>query len=304
LLKKNNYAILILGDDMRKDLENIKEIINILKNVESLNEYKENNSKAYEDNLYIIEQFSKLLARESINYKEPELEELDKSLNELSEKHEDLKEFVNKVKIEVQVWLFTKQLVEDVTKIINEPNLEKYQLEQDKEYDKQIGRIIDNYNYIKENTKYDSLELYLATKKINELMSTHKELKGMCEELLYSNEHKKVDLDELKKQREQNHEAQLKNDKLESNLKALSVEITGYYKKPGFDNKKYKDFSNKLADYDTELKKLKDNMPEEQYNRILDEFYRAQGNLEALNQEMLKQIKQAEEQEIRGNFTL
>ena len=50
---------------MRKDLENIKEIINILKNVESLNEYKENNSKAYEDNLYIIEQFSKLLARES-----------------------------------------------------------------------------------------------------------------------------------------------------------------------------------------------------------------------------------------------
>ncbi len=183
---------------MRKDLENIKEIINILKNVESLNEYKENNSKAYEDNLYIIEQFSKLLARESINYKEPELEELDKSLNELSEKHEDLKEFVNKVKIEVQVWLFTKQLVEDVTKIINEPNLEKYQLEQDKEYDKQIGRIIDNYNYIKENTKYDSLELYLATKKINELMSTHKELKGMCEELLYSNEHKKVDLDELK----------------------------------------------------------------------------------------------------------
>jgi len=289
---------------MRKDLENIKEIINILKNVESLNEYKENNSKAYEDNLYIIEEFSKLLARESINYKEPELEELDKSLNELSEKHEDLKEFVNKVKIEVQVWLFTKQLVEDVTKIINEPNLEKYQLEQDKEYDKQIGRIIDNYNYIKENTKYDSLELYLATKKINELMSTHKKLKGMCEELLYSNEHKKVDLDELKKQREQNHEAQLKNDKLESNLKALSVEITGYYKKPGFDNKKYKDFSNKLADYDTELKKLKDNMPEEQYNRILDEFYRAQGNLEALNQEMLKQIKQAEEQEIRGNFTL
>lgn len=289
---------------MRKDLENIKEIINILKNVESLNEYKENNSKAYEDNLYIIEQFSKLLARESINYKEPELEELDKSLNELSEKHEDLKEFVNKVKIEVQVWLFTKQLVEDVTKIINEPNLEKYQLEQDKEYDKQIGRIIDNYNYIKENTKYDSLELFLATKKINELMSTHKELKGMCEELLYSNEHKKVDLDELKKQREQNHEAQLKNDKLESNLKALSVEITGYYKKPGFDNKKYKDFSNKLADYDTELKKLKDNMPEEQYNRILNEFYRAQGNLEALNQEMLKQIKQAEEQEIRGNFTL
>lgn len=108
----------------------------------------------------------------------------------------------------------------------------------------------------------------------------------------------------IKKQREQNHEAQLKNDKLESNLKALSVEITDYYKKPGFDNKKYKDFSNKLADYDTELKKLKDNMPEEQYNRILDEFYRAQGNLEALNQEMLKQIKQAEEQEIRGNFTL
>lgn len=289
---------------MKKDLENIKKIINILKNVESLNEYKENNSKAYEDNLYIIEEFSKLLARESINYKEPELEELDKSLNELSEKHEDLKEFVNKVKIEVQVWLFTKQLVEDVTKIINEPNLEKYQLEQDKEYDKQIGRIIDNYNYIKENTKYDSLELYLATKKINELMSTHKELKGMCEELLYSNEHKKVDLDELKKQREQNHEAQLKNDKLESNLKALSVEITDYYKKPSFDNKKYKDFSNKLADYDAELKKLKDNMPEEQYNRILDEFYRAQGNLEALNQEMLKQIKQAEEQEIRGNFTL
>lgn len=289
---------------MRKDLENIKEIINILKNVESLNEYKENNSKAYEDNLYIIEQFSKLLARESINYKEPELEELDKSLNELSEKHEDLKEFVNKVKIEVQVWLFTKQLVEDVTKIINEPNLEKYQLEQDKEYDKQIGRIIDNYNYIKENTKYDSLELFLATKKINELMSTHKELKGMCEELLYSNEHKKVDLDELKKQREQNHEAQLKNDKLESNLKALSVEITNYYKKPGFDSKKYKDFSNKLADYDAELKKLKDNMTEEQYNRILDEFYRAQGNLEALNQEMLKQIKQEQEQEIRGNFTL
>lgn len=47
---------------MKKDLENIKKIINTLKNVESLNKYKENNSKAYEDNLYIIEEFSKLLA--------------------------------------------------------------------------------------------------------------------------------------------------------------------------------------------------------------------------------------------------
>ena len=109
----------------------------------------------------------------------------------------------------------------------------------------------------------------------------------------------KKELEELKKQREQNHESQLKNDKLESNLKALSVEITDYYKKPGFDNKKYKDFSNKLADYDTELKKLKDNMPEEQYNRILEEYYRAQGNLEALNAEMMKQLNAQIEEEKR-----
>ena len=54
---------------MRKDLENIKEIINILKNVESLNEYKENNSKAYEDNLYIIEEFSKSSSSNKTNKK-------------------------------------------------------------------------------------------------------------------------------------------------------------------------------------------------------------------------------------------
>ena len=157
------------------------------------------------------------------------------------------------------------------------------------DYEKTIGRIIDNYNYIKENSKEDSLEMYLVTKKLRELKTVHKELETMCDELLYNKEDKKVDIEELKKQKEKEKEAQLKNDKLEANIKSLSLEIVYYFNNPGFDLNKYKDFIDKLSDYDKELFELKDNMKEEQYNRVLEEFYRAQGNLEALKSEMLKQ---------------
>ena len=177
----------------------------------------------------------------------------------------------------------------DIDKLTNEPDLEKYQIEYSEDYEKTIGRIIDNYNYIKENSKEDSLEMYLVTKKLRELKTVHKELETMCDELLYSKEDKKVDIEELKKQKEKEKEAQLKNDKLEANIKSLSLEIVYYFNNPGFDLNKYKDFIDKLSEYDKELFELKDNMKEEQYNKILEEFYRAQGNLEALKSEMLKQ---------------
>ena len=45
-------------------------------------------------------------------------------------------------------------------------------------------------------------------------------------------------------------------------------------------------------------------MSEEQYNRILEEYYRAQGNLEALNAEMMKQLNAQIEEEKRGNIKL
>ena len=185
-----------------------------------------------------------------------------------------------------------------------EPDLEAYSQRHGEEYDKQIGRIIDCYNYIKENAKEDSLEMYLCTKNLRELKSTHKELEKMVDELLYSNKNKKVDLEELKKQREEKKENQLKCDKLEANVKALSLEIVEYYKRPGFDKNKYKQFADKLQKYDKELYELKQTMSEEQYNRILEEYYRAQGNLEALNAEMMKQLNAQIEEEKRGNIKL
>ena len=86
--------------------------------------------------------------------------------------------------------------------------------------------------------------------------------------------------------------------------KALSLEIVEYYKRPGFDKNKYKQFADKLQKYDKELYKLKQTMSEEQYNRILEEYYRTQGNLEALNAEMMKQLNAQIEEEKRGNIKL
>ena len=97
---------------------------------------------------------------------------------------------------------------------------------------------------------------------------------------------------------------QLKCDKLEANVKALSLEIVEYYKRPGFDKNKYKQFADKLQKYGKELYELKQTMSEEQYNRILEEYYRAQGNLEALNSEMMKQLNEQIEEEKRGNIKL
>lgn len=289
---------------MNSDLKEVEKIIKVLEEIKDLKAYKDNNTKEYEDNLYIIEEFSKFIARKSETFKEPELEDLNKLLEELEEKHSDLKDFVDKVKKEIQICLFSKELVDITKKMMAEPDLEAYSQRYGEEYDKQIGRIIDCYNYIKENAKEDSLEMYLCTKNLRELKSTHKELEKMVDELLYSNKNKKVDLEELKKQREEKKENQLKCDKLEANIKALSLEIVEYYKRPGFDKNKYKQFADKLQKYDKELYELKQTMSEEQYNRILEEYYRAQGNLEALNAEMMKQLNAQIEEEKRGNIKL
>lgn len=271
---------------MRENIKEIEKIIEILK-LKNNDEFKK--TKEYEDNLYIIKQFSIFVGKKIDDFDKPELKELYSLIDSLTDIDKELSSFIEEVKKAVDLSITTNICVMDIDKLTNEPDLEKYQIEYSEDYEKTIGRIIDNYNYIKENSKEDSLEMYLVTKKLRELKTVHKELETMCDELLYNKEDKKVDIEELKKQKEKEKEAQLKNDKLEANIKSLSLEIVYYFNNPGFDLNKYKDFIDKLNDYDKELFELKDNMKEEQYNRVLEEFYRAQGNLEALKSEMLKQ---------------
>lgn len=271
---------------MRENIKEIEKIIEILK-LKNNDEFKK--TKEYEDNLYIIKQFSIFVGKKIDDFDKPELKELYSLIDSLTDIDKELSSFIEEVKKAVDLSITTNICVMDIDKLTNEPDLEKYQIEYSEDYEKTIGRIIDNYNYIKENSKEDSLEMYLVTKKLRELKTVHKELETMCDELLYNKEDKKVDIEELKKQKEKEKEAQLKNDKLEANIKSLSLEIVYYFNNPGFDLNKYKDFIDKLSDYDKELFELKDNMKEEQYNRVLEEFYRAQGNLEALKSEMLKQ---------------
>ncbi len=271
---------------MRENIKEIEKIIEILK-LKNNDEFKK--TKEYEDNLYIIKQFSIFVGKKIDDFDKPELKELYSLIDSLTDIDKELSSFIEEVKKAVDLSITTNICVMDIDKLTNEPDLEKYQIEYSEDYEKTIGRIIDNYNYIKENSKEDSLEMYLVTKKLRELKTVHKELETMCDELLYNKEDKKVDIEELKKQKEKEKEAQLKNDKLEANIKSLSLEIVYYFNNPGFDLNKYKDFIDKLSDYDKELFELKDKMKEEQYNRVLEEFYRAQGNLEALKSEMLKQ---------------
>ena len=271
---------------MRENIKEIEKIIEILK-LKNNDEFKK--TKEYEDNLYIIKQFSIFVGKKIDDFDKPELKELYSLIDSLTDIDKELSSFIEEVKKAVDLSITTNICVMDIDKLTKEPDLEKYQIEYSEDYEKTIGRIIDNYNYIKENSKEDSLEMYLVTKKLRELKTVHKELETMCDELLYNKEDKKVDIEELKKQKEKEKEAQLKNDKLEANIKSLSLEIVYYFNNPGFDLNKYKDFIDKLSDYDKELFELKDNMKEEQYNRVLEEFYRAQGNLEALKSEMLKQ---------------
>ena len=271
---------------MRENIKEIEKIIEILK-LKNNDEFKK--TKEYEDNLYIIKQFSIFVGKKIDDFDKPELKELYSLIDSLTDIDKELSSFIEEVKKAVDLSITTNICVMDIDKLTNEPDLEKYQIEYSEDYEKTIGRIIYNYNYIKENSKEDSLEMYLVTKKLRELKTVHKELETMCDELLYNKEDKKVDIEELKKQKEKEKEAQLKNDKLEANIKSLSLEIVYYFNNSGFDLNKYKDFIDKLSDYDKELFELKDNMKEEQYNRVLEEFYRAQGNLEALKSEMLKQ---------------
>lgn len=271
---------------MRENIKEIEKVIELLK-LKNNDDFKK--TKEYEDNLYIIKQFSIFVGKKIDDFDKPELKELYSLIDSLTDIDKELSSFIEEVKKAVDLSITTNICVMDIDKLTNEPDLEKYQIEYSEDYEKTIGRIIDNYNYIKENSKEDSLEMYLVTKKLRELKTVHKELETMCDELLYSKEDKKVDIEELKKQKEKEKEAQLKNDKLEANIKSLSLEIVYYFNNPGFDLNKYKDFIDKLSEYDKELFELKDNMKEEQYNKILEEFYRAQGNLEALKSEMLKQ---------------
>lgn len=280
---------------MREDLKEIEKIIEILK-VRNNDDFKK--TKEYEDNLYILKQFSIFVGKKIDDFDKPELKELYSLIDTLSDIDKELSSFIEEVKKSIELTIITNICVKDIDKLTNEPDLEKFQLEFSEDYEKTIGRIIDNYNYIKENSKEDSLEIYLVTKKLRELKTVHKELETMCDELLYNKDNKKIDIEELKKQKEEEKENQLKNDKLEANIKSLSLEIVYYFNHPGFDPNKYKDFIDKLQKYDKELYELKDHMKEEQYNKVLEEYYRAQGNLEALNNEMLKQLMNEEKQGI------
>ena len=175
---------------------------------------------------------------------------------------------------------------------MGENDLEEIQTKSNGEYEKLIGRIIDNFSFIKENAKEDSVSMYLAFKQARELMNKHKGLKNMCEDLLYSKVNKEIEIDTLKKQREEMIENQAKNDKLESNIRTLNTEILYYFKNNGFDLNKYKDFLDKLEEYDKELYKLKETMSAEQYNRILEEYYKTDANLQTLYSNIMKEVEE------------
>lgn len=275
---------------MNEDLKEIEKTIKTLLEVEDIKEYEKKNEQKYKDYIHILEEYSKSLADKTETYNEKELEELDRILEELIDKHNELKEKVSEIKTEVQVIVSSKQLTEDINKLMSENDLEEIQTKSNGEYEKLIGRIIDNFSFIKENAKEDSVSMYLAFKQARELMSKHKGLKNMCEDLLYSKVDKEIEIDTLKKQREEMIENQAKNDKLESNIKTLNTEILYYFKNNGFDLNKYKDFVDKLEEYDRELYKLKETMNAEQYNRILEEYYKTDVNLQTLYSSIMKEI--------------
>lgn len=277
---------------MIEDFKEIETIINSLLEIEDIKEYEKNNTQKYKDSIYILEEYSKFLARKTVTYNEPELKDLNSLLDKLSDKHSELESFVNNVKKQVQVCISSKQLSEDIKKLMEQNDLEEIQIKEDGEYEKLIGRIIDNFSYIKENSEEDSLETYLAFKQTRELMNKHKSLKDMCEDLLYSKVDKKIEIEELKKQREQAIENQVKSDKLEANLKSLDEEIIYYYNNPGFNENKYKDFLDKLAEYDKELFNLKDKMSEGQYNRMLEVYYKSDVNLQTLYTQLNKELEE------------
>ena len=275
---------------MNEDLKEIEKTIKTLLEVEDIKEYEKKNEQKYKDYIHILEEYSKSLADKTETYNEKELEELDRILEELIDKHNELKEKASEIKTEVQVIVSSKQWTEDRNKLISENDLEEIQTKSNGEYEKLIGRIIDNFSFIKENAKEDSVSMYLAFKQARELMSKHKGLKNMCEDLLYSKVDKEIEIDTLKKQREEMIENQAKNDKLESNIKTLNTEILYYFKNNGFDLNKYKDFVDKLEEYDRELYKLKETMNAEQYNRILEEYYKTDVNLQTLYSSIMKEI--------------
>ena len=275
---------------MNEDLKEIEKTIKTLLEVEDIKEYEKKNEQKYKDYIHILEEYSKSLADKTETYNEKEIEELDRILEELIDKQNELKEKVSEIKTEVQVIVSSKQLTEDINKLMSENDLEEIQTKSNGEYEKLIGRIIDNFSFIKENAKEDSVSMYLAFKQARELMSKHKGLKNMCEDLLYSKVDKEIEIDTLKKQREEMIENQAKNDKLESNIKTLNTEILYYFKNNGFDLNKYKDFVDKLEEYDRELYKLKETMNAEQYNRILEEYYKTDVNLQTLYSSIMKEI--------------
>lgn len=277
---------------MNEDLKEIEKTIETLLEVEDIKEYEKNNEQKYKDYIHILEEYSKALADKTETYNEKELEWLDKLLDKLADKHDELKDKVAEIKTEVQVIVSSKQLTEDINKLMGENDLEEIQTKSNGEYEKLIGRIIDNFSFIKENAKEDSVSMYLAFKQARELMNKHKGLKNMCEDLLYSKVNKEIEIDTLKKQREEMIENQAKNDKLESNIKTLNTEILYYFKNNGFDLNKYKDFVDKLEEYDKELYKLKETMSAEQYNRILEEYYKTDANLQTLYPNIMKEVEE------------
>lgn len=270
---------------MREDLNEIQKLIEVLTKIDNIDKYDK-----LEDNLYIIESLSLFIARASTTYNESELDELDNLINNLSEKQPSLKDFTDKVKTKIQVSISARQLKEDIDYLRKE-DIEKLQTKDNGEYEKIIGRIIDNFNYVKENAEYESLEMYLVYKKARELMSSHYELKSMCENLMYSKTtDKKINLEELKKQREELVENQKKVERLSSNLASLNKEIESYFKSNNFTEEKYKNFVNKLAEYDTELHNLKNIMTNEQQNELLELWYKANTNNQILYDQMMKNL--------------
>lgn len=169
---------------MINNLNIIEKQIQKLIDIPNLSEFIQNNLKEYNDIIYIIESYSKSLILKSETFQEKQIASLHKLLKSVSIKHKEFEIIEEKIKVQTNLILATKQIDMAVKELKNENDITEYRLKYNGLFNMFVKQVLDNYKYIKENASINSPELYEATKKLRELAETHKELKPTCEKLI------------------------------------------------------------------------------------------------------------------------
>lgn len=162
---------------MESTLEKFEKILDEIRVIRDLDEFKSNSPKQYEELLENLTKLYEDIIKEAENLTNSEVTKADELMEKLINAQPELEELKEKFEVRKKVITNLKGLDQVRHDLLKIDDLTNYRENFEKEFDKSIESIIRCFSEVSNNVDKDSEEYYQAAQYIKEICNKHPELK-------------------------------------------------------------------------------------------------------------------------------